>query len=133
MRSVSRHVRTSPPRINARLGSKDCASGMSSKAARWVGTIFRMSTGACAIQRCKAAGSRADSALMACRAPPVVEGRRSRGRLPEREAILRLAVHAGFLELRGRRTHAELRSRGGRSEAHTSELQTLMRSSYAGV
>src|SRR3546814_6285299 len=100
----------------------------------------------------RAAQRRVDRILCA---PPAVEGRRSRGRLPEREAILRLAVHAGFLELRGRRTHAELRRRGDRlcqpggdqsqrhdrsgertrrrrrSEEHTSELQSLMRISYA--
>src|SRR3546814_18778607 len=76
----------------------------------------------------RAAQRRVDRILCA---PPAVEGRRSRGRLPEREAILRLAVHAGFLELRGRRTHAELRRRRSEERRVGKECVSTCRSRWS--
>src|SRR3546814_6848003 len=47
-------------------------------------------------------------------------------------SLARQAVEAGKVEVGGQRAKASRAVRVGRSEEHTSELQSLMRASYAG-
>src|SRR3546814_4675926 len=58
-------------------------------------------------------------------------GGRARTARPERLARPRRARASGARSRIGRRLRADMAARRGRSEEHTSELQSLMRSSYA--